>query len=54
MATDSGLFHRLYLIASTYQHEGCDFAEQLRQGQNGPAFFFELPESMILLISYRF
>jgi len=54
MATDSGLFHRLYLIASTYQHEGCDFAEQLRQGQNGPAFFFELPESMILLVSYRF
>jgi len=35
MATDSGLFHRLYLIASTYQHEGCDFAEQLRYGQNG-------------------
>jgi hypothetical protein len=41
MATDSGLFHRLYLIGSAYQHERCDFAEQLRQGQNGPAFVFE-------------
>jgi len=41
MAADSGLFRRLYLIARTYQHEGCDFAEQLRQGQNGPAFVFE-------------
>jgi hypothetical protein len=47
MATDSGLFHRLYLIGSAYQHERRDFAQQLRQGQNGPAFVFEMSISCV-------